>query len=125
MKNAKKSSTIEPTLKGVANAIQDLTEAVQTGFARTEQILDRHEEILNKHGKILSQHGKILGQHGEMLGQHGRILGTLHAGQELLNQRVGDVERRLGKTQNRIEDIADMLEGNYEPRLRHLEKVRA
>ncbi len=124
-KSIKKSNNIEPTLAGVTIAIQDLTGAVQAGFARTEQILDRHEQILNQHGKVLDRHGKILDRHGKILNQHGQILGTLHKGQELLSERIGDVEHRLGKTQNRIEDIADMLEGNYEPRLRHLEKTSA
>jgi hypothetical protein len=60
--------------------------------------------------------------------RHEHLLTTLVEGQqnlrEILNARVGDVEQRLVKTQNRVEDIAEMLEDNYEPRLKHLEEAR-
>ena len=56
--------------------------------------------------------------------RHDGMFKALHIGQELLNGEVHDIGKRLSKTQNRVEDIADILEGKYEPRLRHLEKAR-
>lgn len=41
MKSVSKSSTKEPTITDVMGAVQDLTEAVQTGFAKNEV---KHDE---------------------------------------------------------------------------------
>ena len=117
MKEAKKSTEKEPTIRDVmevvgglvgkvdsltkrsdslAESLQEMTEAVQTGFARQEEILTRHEEML--------------AGHGEMLDKHDRLLKVLVEGQNNLVERVGDMDRRLIATQSRVEDIADMFE---------------
>ena len=77
-------------------AVQDLTEAVQTGFAHHEDILNRHDKALN----------------------------ALHEGQENIKEQLNDVDRRLINTQNRVEDIADTLELDHERRIHRLEKAR-
>ena len=86
MKDVQNSNEYEPTIKDVMASIQDLTEAVQTGFERVEKGHDRHEGILT----------------------------TLVEGQqnlrELLNERTSAINTRLDKTQSRVEDIVDVLE---------------
>lgn len=86
MKNAKKSDGVEPTIKDVMGAVQDLTEAVQIGFEKVE----------------------------DRFAQHKGILTTLHEDQEqlreLLNERTSALDKRISDTQNRVENIADMLE---------------
>jgi len=96
MKDENSANKYEPTLV-------DVLQSVQTGFGKMEERFDNVEERLTQHDKMLE---------------------VLVEGQDILNERVGNVERRLDKTQNRIEDIAEMLEDKYEPRLKHLEEVR-
>ncbi len=108
MKEVKKSTGNEPTITDVMASLQDLTEAVQSGFAKHEARFDRHE----------------------------KILAALHEGQNNLTERVGDMDRRLIATQSRVEDIADMFESttdvvdesrdqifDHEIRLKRLEEV--
>lgn len=72
-------SKAEPTISDVMGAVHDLTEAVQTGFAKVETVLDRHEDILK----------------------------TLVDGQDQLRGSVNILDQRMSKTQNRIEDVVD------------------
>ncbi len=117
MKKVKKMTKKEPTISDVmgvvdgltgkmdslTESLQDLTEAVQTGFARNEEKFDRHEKIIT----------------------------ALYEGQENLTDRLNDIDRRLINTQNRVEDVAEMLEENgeqifdHERRLLRVEKVVA
>lgn len=62
--------------------LSDVLEAVQVGFTKVETVLDRHEKMIN----------------------------TLVAGQENLTERVKGIDQRLTVTQNRVEDVAEMLE---------------
>ena len=111
MKETNKSNIEkEPTITEVVVAIQDLTEAVQAGFARHEEILGHHDKLLN----------------------------TLVTGQENLTERINVVDQRLSATQNRVEDVAEMLEDmtevvdenrdvlfKHEERITILEKIAA
>ena len=110
MKQPKKSSNYEPTIKDVMGSVQDLTEAVQAGFERLETGSDRHEQILK----------------------------TLHEGQENFRGQLKDFGTSLTNTQNRVEDVADMVESltqvsdkdhmsivDHEHRILHLEKSPA
>jgi hypothetical protein len=56
--------------------------------------------------------------------RHDKMFASLHEGQQNLGEQVNDVERRLTNTQNRVEDIADMLELDHERRIKRLEQVR-
>lgn len=80
--------------------IQDLTEAVQTGFAKVEVVLDRHDGLLK----------------------------TLVVGQDGLRESIHILDQRVGKTQNRIEDVVDENQDSllkYGRRITVLEKARA
>ena len=118
MKKAKKSKAIiEPTIAEVVGAVQDLTEAVQTGFAKVEKRFNTLEDAVERHGSLLV---------------------SLVDGQNNLRERVSILDQRMSKTQNRVEDIADSLGDitrvadrdrvstiDHERRIRHLEKARA
>ncbi len=118
MKKAKKSKAIiEPTVAEVMGAVQDLTEAVQTGFAKVEKRFNMLEDVVERQGSLL---------------------GSLVDGQNNLRERVSILDQRMSKTQNRVEDIADSLGDitrvadrdrvstiDHERRIRHLEKARA
>lgn len=93
MKEEKKSGEDEPT-------ISDVLEAVQTGFAKVEERLGRIEGIADQHEGTLTRHDKLLT--------------TLVAGQENLTERVNGIDQRLTATQNRVEDVAEMLENMTE-----------
>lgn len=81
--------------------LTDVLKAVQVGFERVENQFVRH----------------------------GKILTTLHEGQENLKEQLNENTRRLGNTQTRVEDIADMLEDVAQTarksaqRITHLEKM--
>jgi hypothetical protein len=102
MKKVKKSSTYEPTISDVLNAVQN-------GFAQHEKILTHHEDILTE-----LQTGSA---------RHDKLLTALYDGQKNLKEQVTDISRRLINTQNRVEDIADIVELNHEHRIRRLETV--
>ena len=118
MKKVKKSKAItEPTVAEVMSAVQDLTEAVQTGFAKVEKRFNMLEDVVERQGSLL---------------------GSLVDGQNNLRERVSILDQRMSKTQNRVEDIADSLGDitrvadrdrvstiDHERRIRHLEKARA
>lgn len=82
MKDANKMRQYEPT-------IADVLEAVQTGFSRVETTLGRHEEILD---------------------HHDRLPGLLAENQSHMQASIKDLGQRVSGTQNRVEDIAEMLE---------------
>ncbi|MEK7086444.1 MAG: hypothetical protein AAB951_01505 [Patescibacteria group bacterium] len=86
MENTKKSSEFEPTLL-------DVLEAVQTGFTKMEKRFEKVEKQLDRHEGILI---------------------TLHEGQEglreLLNECTSALDKRVSATQNRVEDVVDILE---------------
>ena len=90
----------EPTIKEVMGAVknlavsvQDLTEAVQTGFGKMEERFEKVEKQLVRHENILV---------------------TLHTGQEnlreLVNERTNALDQRISNTQHRVEDVVDILE---------------
>lgn len=56
--------------------------------------------------------------------RHDKMFATLHEGQENIKEQLRDTDRRLTSTQNRVEDIADMLELDHERRIKRLEQVR-
>lgn len=118
MKNAQNSDTYEPTLT-------DVLEAVQTGFAKIDERFERVDE------KFTAVDGRFDGIEGRLdgvemiLGRHDKLLKTLVEGQENLQEQLNDNTNRLIKTQNRVEDIADMLEVDHESRIARLEKARA
>jgi len=68
--------------------------------------------------------------------RHDKMFTVLHAGQELLREELKENTKRLNNTQNRVEDVADMLEDvtqstrkdritivNHEHRIQHLERA--
>ncbi len=70
--------------------------------------------------------------------RHEKILKTLVEGQDQLRGSVNILDQRVTKTQNRVEDIADLLDDmthvtdknkvsllDHERRIRHLERARA
>ena len=120
MKKVKKfKASKEPTLTNVMSAVQDLTEAMQTGFAKVEERMD------DEFGQVSGRFEKIE-----------RGIRSLQAGQDNLTERVGDVHRRAVNLEHRVEDIRDTLADitkaeekdaeatiNHEFRISHLEKL--
>lgn len=109
MKNAQKSDSYEPTLA-------DVLEAVQTGFAKVEERFDGVDE------RFEGIEGRLSGVE-TVLDRHNKLLKTLVEGQANLQEQLNDNTNRLIKTQNRVEDIADILEINHEHRITRLEKA--
>ncbi len=110
MKNAQNPSIYEPTLS-------DVLEAVQSGFARVDEQFAKVDE---RFSEIDSHFAKV----DERLARHDALLAVLREGQENLREQLNDNTRRLITTQNRIEDIADVLEIDHERRITRLEKAR-
>lgn len=83
----------EPTItdvmgvvNGLAVSVQDLTEAVQTGFQKMEERFEKND----------SAHVSLFE------GQRQTI--------ELLNERTTVIDKRVSKVQNRVEDVVNVLE---------------
>ncbi len=104
MKKVKHAKKYEPTLT-------DVLEAVQVGFGKHDERFDS----MDRRFDTIEQR----------LDNHDRLLKSLHGGQENLKEQVQDINHRLIKTQNRVEDIADILEVDHERRITRLEKARA
>lgn len=103
MKDAKKSGEYEPKLA-------DLMEAMQTGFARVDERFERVGEQFSRIDERFSSIDERFSGIDATLGRHEKLLVSLVDGQNLLNARVSDMDRRLIKTQHRVEDVADLLE---------------
>lgn len=118
MKKTEHTEKYEPTLS-------DVLEAVQTGFEKVEKRLSSHDEqfisIAERFVSIDGHFNRI----EKRLDTHDKLLKSLHEGQENMKEQMQDTNRRLINTQNRVEDIADILEIDHEPRITRLERVRA
>ena len=87
--------------------MQDLTEAVQTGFAKVEERFDTIEGTIKRHDGLLT---------------------ALVEGQDELRESVHVLDQRVNKTQNRIEDVVDEHHDTllgHSRRIAILEKARA
>ena len=111
MKGAKKSKMIkEPTLTNVMSAVQDLTEAVQVGFAKVE---DRFDDVEQGLDGVENRLGSV---EYRMTALENRT-GSLEDGVEDIKETLGGIARATDK------DAVAII--NHERRIRHLEKAQA
>ena len=109
----------ESTISDVMVAVRDLTDAMQTGFAKAEERMD------DEFAQVSGRFEKVE-----------RGIRSLQTGQDNLTERVGDVHRRVVNLEHRVEDVRDSLADiteaeekdaeatiNHEYRISHLEKL--
>ena len=124
VKSTKKSEELEPTLTNVmgvvqnlSETVQDLIDAVQTGFAKND---DHHDEIKGRLDRVEGRLEKVEG------------------GLSDVGYRVTALEKRTGSLEVSVEDMKETLGGiaravdkdavailDHERRIRHFEKAGA
>ena len=102
-KSVQNTSRKEPTLTGVMIAVQDLTDAVQTGFAKVD----------------------------DSLGMVENRLGEVEYRMTAVEKRVGSLEETVEDMKDTLNGVARAVDKdtltimNHERRIRHLEKAHA
>ena len=101
MKSVKKSRKLEPTITNVMVAVQDLTEAVQVGFAKNDTQHDEIRDSLNDLGYRVTA----------------------------VEKRTGSLENAIDDMKETLEGVAKAVDKDslaildHERRVRHLEKT--